>query len=58
MFGIITEHGRFTEAIFKDVEGEPEGLVKVKFNGQWGFIGKNDTFTTREDEAEYEYCMD
>jgi len=58
MFGIITEHGRFTEAIFKDVEGEPEGLVKVKFNGQWGFIGKNITFTTREDEAEYEYCMD
>jgi len=56
--GVITESGRFTEAIFEDVDGEPEGLVKVKYNGEWGFIGEDNGFTEREEEAAYIYYLE
>ena len=32
---------------------EPEGNVKVKYNGEWGFVGEDNKFTAEEDEAYY-----
>jgi len=51
--GVITTSGIFTGAIFDEADGDPDGFVKVKFNGEWGFINEDNKFTTDEDEAYY-----
>jgi hypothetical protein len=51
--GVISASGEFTGAIFDDVNGDPEGCVKVMLNGEWGFINKENEFTTDEEEAYY-----
>ena len=51
--GVVTASGEFTEAIFEDVESEPDEYVKVKLNGEWGFINENNQFTAEEEEAWY-----
>lgn len=56
--GVITESGAFTGAIFEEVEGEPDGPVKVKYEGKWGYINENNEFTTDEDKAYYHYHLD
>ena len=53
--GAITEYGAYTGPVFEDVDGEPEGWVKVKYNGQWGFVTKDNQFTANEDDADYRY---
>ena len=53
--GIVTEYGNFTDAIFEDLDGDPDGLVEVKFEGEWGFIDENNSFTVDEEEAYYSY---
>ena len=45
-YGVIGDWGAHTEPIFEDVEMEPDGDVKVKYNGEWGFIGEDNKFTT------------
>jgi hypothetical protein len=49
--GIITDDGRFTAPIFEEIDCAPEELVKVKFNGNWGYLDENMNFTLVEDEA-------
>ena len=49
--GIITHYGAFTEAIFDEAELIPEEWVKVKFEGQWGYLDEELKFTLDEDEA-------
>lgn len=55
--GVIGHDGNFTEPIFEEVENEFEVPVKVKYNGQWGFINEDNKFTMDEDEACYFYEM-
>jgi hypothetical protein len=50
-YGIIHESYHFTDAIYDDLELEPEGPVKVMLNGEWGYIDQNDAFTLDEHEA-------
>ncbi len=54
--GIILDDGSFTEPLY---EGEDvyKGFVTVKFNGQWGFLNKERSFTTKIDEAYYCYQL-
>ena len=54
--GIITEDGDITAAIFDAVNPTPSGLVKVSFNGLWGYIDENDQFTENPEDAAY--CFD
>ena len=56
--GIIREDGVFTEALFEDTDFEPEGPVRVKLNGQWGFINEQGTFTTDEDDDVWCFYLD
>ena len=56
--GVITQFGTFTEPIFEEVEKDSDGDVKVKFNGQWGFINEGNEFTLDENEAYYSYDWD
>jgi hypothetical protein len=56
--GVIDESGRFTDAVFEDVDGEPEGLVKVKYNGKWGFVREDNGFTEMEAEGFYWYSLE
>lgn len=56
--GVVTDYGAFTEPVFEDIDGEPEDWVKVRYQGQWGFINENNEFTTVEDEADYRYSVD
>ncbi len=51
--GVITSYGTHTEPIFEEVEFDPEGPVKVKYDGKWGFITEDNRFTEDEDEAGY-----
>lgn len=51
--GVISASGEFTGAIFDEVDGDPDGFVKVKYNGEWGFINEENEFTTDEEEAYY-----
>lgn len=54
--GILTEDGDLTDAVFEAVDPTPSGLVKVKFEGEWGFIDEQDQFT--EDMNRAAYCFD
>jgi hypothetical protein len=54
--GIITEEGDFTDAIFEAMDPNPQGLVKVRLNDQWGFIDEKDQFTEHMNMAAY--CFD
>ena len=56
--GIISDDGSFTEAIFEDVIIELDEFVKVNYEGQWGYVDKNNLFTTDEDEAFYNCILD
>jgi len=56
--GIIRLDGVFTEALFEDTEFEPEGPVKVKFNGEWGFINEKGNFTTDEEDDLWYFHVD
>ena len=51
--GVITSDGHFSAPEFDEVEWWDDGAVKVKLNGEWGYIDENDQFTTNEDEAYY-----
>ena len=57
-YGVIGDWGAHTEPIFEDVEMEPDGDVKVKFNGEWGFVSEDNKFTTKEEEAYYGFDID
>jgi hypothetical protein len=52
-YGVLADWGAHTEPVFEKVEMEPDGYVKVKFNGEWGFIGEDNKFTSDEKEAYY-----
>ncbi len=56
--GVIRDDGTFTEAIFEEVDGFPDELVKVKLNGKWGYINEQNQFTEDEDEAYFQFLMD
>lgn len=58
LWGVIVADGSFTDAVFEDIDLEPEEWVKVKFNGQWGFIDENNKFTLDEDAAYYAMDVD
>lgn len=53
LHGVMMEDGSHTEAIFEDVDFEPEEPVKVKYKGKWGFIDEAGKFTEDEDDAGY-----
>ena len=55
--GVITQYGAFTQPIFDEVEFDDEAPVKVKFNGEWGYINEENQFTKDEEEACYFYEM-
>ncbi|MGE5406610.1 MAG: WG repeat-containing protein [Methanosarcina sp.] len=57
-YGIIEEGGNFTPAIFEDYEGVPEGAVKVKYNGEWGYADQKGQFTTDHDASAYWFDLD
>ncbi|MFW5663912.1 MAG: hypothetical protein ACOCYD_02635 [bacterium] len=48
--GVVRMDGAFTEAIFEETDFEPEGPIKVMFNGEWGFINEQGSFTTNEED--------
>lgn len=52
-YGVIESQGNFTEPIFDDYEGAPEGAVKVMYNGEWGYVNEEGNFTTEIEEAYY-----
>jgi len=54
-YGVIGSWGSFTDAIFDDYEGAPEGAVKVKYKGEWGYVNKEGSFTSDSEEAYYYY---
>lgn len=55
-YGVLRIDGKNTGAIFDFFEDKGwEGLVKVKFNNEWGFINENGNFTTDETEAAFNY---
>lgn len=56
--GIIREDGAFTEAIFEDTDLDFEGALKVKLNGEWGFINEHGTFTTDEEDDRWCFYLD
>ena len=56
--GVIRDDGAFTEAIYDEVDGFPDEVVKVKYNGQWGYIDENNSFTTDEDSACYHFDVE
>lgn len=50
--GVISDSGDFTEPVFEEVEFDSEeGAVKVKYNGQWGFVDEKHQVTTQEDDS-------
>ena len=51
--GVIREDYSLTKPIFEDFDPGPEGPVKVKYNGKWGYINEENSFTTELDEADY-----
>ena len=56
--GVIRDDGAFTEAIYDEVDGFPDEVVKVKLNGQWGYIDENKKFTTDEDSASFYFDVE
>lgn len=54
--GVITNDGRYSASLFEAIDCEPHELIKVKLNGQWGYLDENMNFTLDEDEACI--CMD
>lgn len=52
-YGVVGSWGSFTEPIFDDYEGVPEGAVKMMLNGKWGYVTEEGSFTTEKDEAHY-----
>ena len=52
-YGVIGSWGSFTEPIFEDYKGAPEGVVKVMYNGEWGYVTEEGSFTTECEEAYY-----
>lgn len=54
-YGVIGSWGSFTDAIFDDYEGAPEGAVKVMYKGEWGFVTEEGSFALEMDEAYYYY---
>lgn len=55
--GVITQYGAFTQPIFEEVEFDDEAPVKVKLNGEWGYINEENQFSRDEEEASYFYEM-
>jgi len=49
--GVIAEWGQFTDAIFEEIDFDPDLYVKVLYEGKWGYIDSNNQFTEDEDEA-------
>lgn len=56
--GIIRQDGAFTEAIFEDTDPDFEGTLRVKLNGEWGFINELGAFTTNEDDDIWYFSHD
>jgi hypothetical protein len=54
-YGVIADWGSFTEPIFEEVDMEPDGWVKVRYNGEWGFINEDNKFTAGEDDSYYSF---
>jgi hypothetical protein len=52
-YGVLADWGAHTAPVFEEVEMEPDGYVKVKYNWEWGFVGEDNKFTAEEDEAYY-----
>ena len=52
-YGVIGSWGGFSEAIFDDYEGAPEGAVKVMYHGEWGYVTEEGAFSMVMDEAYY-----
>lgn len=50
-WGVVTHYGAFTEAIFEETELFPEEWVKVKYEGEWGYLNEDMKFAPDEDEA-------
>jgi hypothetical protein len=48
---IVMDYGKVSKAIFDDIEQPVEGVVKVKMNGEWGYIDEEGDFTTNIDDA-------
>jgi hypothetical protein len=57
-YGVVGDWGAFTEPVFEDYDGEPDGSVRVKFNGEWGFVGEDNKFTSDDEEAYYFFSLD
>jgi hypothetical protein len=58
LHGVMRENGSHTEAIFEDIDFEPDGPSKVKYEGKWGFINEEGSFTEKEDDASYVTYID
>ena len=58
LYGVLADWGAMTEPLFEDVDMEPDGYVRVKFHGEWGFIGEDNKFTSDENEAYYAFNVD
>lgn len=52
-YGVIGSWGGYTDPIFEDYEGAPEGAVRVMYNGEWGYVTEEGGFTLDSDEACY-----
>ena len=50
---IAMEKGDVSKAIFDEIEQPVEGEVKVKMNGEWGYINEEGGFTSNIDDAYY-----
>ncbi len=51
--GVILSNGEFTKAIFDEVDLEDSGVVKVRYQNEWGYINEAGNFTNNEDDAYY-----
>ena len=57
LWGIISDSGEYTEAIYSEVEEDIEGPVKVKLGEKWGYVKEDLTFSENEDDAYFWYSM-
>jgi hypothetical protein len=57
LWGIISDSGEYTEAIYNEVEDDIEGPVKVKLGEKWGYVKEDLTFSENEDDAYFWYSM-
>ena len=58
LWGVMVADGSSTDAVFEDIDMEPDEWVKVKLNGEWGFIDEDNQFTLDEEAAYYAMYVD